>query len=274
MGLLAPASRVTVSRNYSDQPTTTWGTSLTGSATPHALPASPTEVIASTSYDSDWIVFQLHGTHVSTQQNDALCNVYIGAGGSETLLIDSLGAGLSGVIGGGYAPLFYFFPLRISRGSRISASLRARQISDVAGIMITLGINGDQEWHGIGVETLGEDTTESRGTGVTVGSGSEGSWTSIGTTGRRWRYLLLCHTGGTDASMQNGTIAWDISADNSTVYQNMQELQSTLSTAELATKPFPVGAWCDIPSGTSLYVRGQADSAGMETQHVILYGVY
>lgn len=273
MGLLVPAPRQVLYRNYSGQPATSWGTTLTSHATPHQLPATPTEVIAATTRDSDWIIIQLHGTGASTQQNDALCNVYVGAGGSEVLFIDSLGAGFSGVVGSGYAPVFYFFPLRIPRGTRISAALRARQVSDSARIMITIGTNGDQGWSGVGVETLGEDTAESRGTGFAAVA-SEGSWVSMGTTTRRYRYLLIGHTGPTDSSAQNATIAIDISSDNSTVYQDMQEWQAISSTAEHQLKPLPFGIWCDIPSGTTLYLRGQSDNAALETQHAILYGVY
>ena len=94
MALLVPYHRQqSQERNFSGRPTTTWGTVLTASATPHALPASPTEIIASTAYDACRVVVQIDGPWGSNTNTDALLNIYLGAASGEVLFIPNLLAG-------------------------------------------------------------------------------------------------------------------------------------------------------------------------------------
>lgn len=275
MALLVPAARSQSFRsNYSGRPTTSWGTTLTASSTPHALPASPTEVVTSTAVESEWVRFTFHGMAVAATITDALCNIYIGGAGTETLLIDSLQVGWSSTVALGSVPRVYWFPLRIPRATRISASLRSLIASDVAYVMVEYGVSNGNHWCGSGVETLGEVTGSSRGTSMTLGTASDGGWTSMGTTGRRYRYLTPAMMSNNDTSIVAGWTAVDVSGDNSTVLQGMENLVSIDNASELQANVRETGFWCDVPSGTTLYLRGQSHTTPSGVQYGTIYGVY
>jgi hypothetical protein len=273
MSLAIPSARGQVrQRTYSGRPSGTWGDTLTASATPHALPASPTQIIAATTYETEWIRIWIAETNATATNTDSLLNIYIGGAGSEVLFIDSLLAGWAGPVGGSRSPRSYWFPLRIPRGTRISGSLRALIASDTAEVGIELGVSNGEHWVGSGVETLGEDTAASEGTDITAGGAAEGTFTAIGTTGRRYRYIIPNAMGNTDTTLLDGATAWDIGV-GSAVYQNMQDFVTMDSSVELNFNTLDHGFWCDIPSGTALQLRGQ-HAATAELTTVALYGCY
>lgn len=274
MALLIPSSRGQAKTvNYSGRPTTTWGTGLTGSGTPHALPSSPTEIIASTTYETEWIRIVIYDMFTASTNTDALVNIYIGAASSEVLFIDSLMAGWTATVAAVEAKRVYWFPLRIPSGTRISASLRNLIASDSCRVKVDLGVSNGGHWVGSGVETLGADTAASEGTDVTPGGASEGTFTSIGTTTRRWRYLVPGVMGNNDTSLILGDTAWDIGV-SSALYQGMENYVVHDSSAESQSNESEMGWWCDIPSGTALQARGQSHTTPSGLQTVVLHGVY
>ena len=272
MALLVPAARnQRGDRNYSGTPTTTWGTTLTG-GTSHNLPASPTELVASTAFEAEWIRIEFHGMFVAATRPDALGNNYTGPRASETLFIDSLQAGWSNTVANAGVGQVYWFPVRIPSGTRISASLRSLIASDTCYIKIDYGVSNGAFWVGSGVETLGEVTASSRGTAVTPGNAAEGSWATIGTTGQRWRYLALGVQGNNDTTANAGLLAWDVGT-GSAIYQGMENLTTFMNSNEYVQRN-DADRWCDIPSGTSLQVRANAHAAVSGLTYATLHGVY
>jgi hypothetical protein len=251
------------------QYTSTTGVTCTASATPHALPASPTEIIsaANNTVEAEWIKVIVHGMNTSATNTDALLNIYIGGAGAETLFIDSLSVGWSPT---GYAvglPQSYWFPVRIPRGTRISASLRALIASDTCEVTIELGVSNGAHWVGSGVETLGETTASSRGTSVT-----EVTWTTIGTSGRRYRYIVVGVQGNNDTSLVDGWWAWHVGT-GSAILQHASMMRTRSDAAE-AHSNMTEGRWCDIASGTSLQVYADSSSAPSGVVYATLHGVY
>src|SRR3990167_10951507 len=123
MSLTFPASRAQArQRNFSGVPSDVWGTGITASATPHALTGTPTEIIAATTYGAEWIRITFSNTTTAATNTDGLVNLYIGGAGSEVLFMDSLLAGWSSsmLVGDGDVRTFWF-PVRIPRGTRLSA---------------------------------------------------------------------------------------------------------------------------------------------------------
>lgn len=274
MALLVPAARKqSGSQNYTSgaRPSNTMGTVLTASATPHTL-GSITQIIASTTYEAEWFRIYVNNSAVSATITDQLLNIYVGGAGSEVLFIDSLLCGWAAPVASGAATI-YWFPVRIPRGTRISGALRALIASDTVQVMIDYGVSNGEHWVGGGIETLGADTANSRGTAVTPGSTSDGSWATIGTSGRRYRYLMPGIAGNNDTSLVAETIAWDVGS-SSAVYQNMADFWTYDSTSENQGPWLPRGWWCDVPSGTSLQVRGQSSTTPSGLQYACLYGVY
>jgi len=278
VSLVIPASRAQArQRNFTGVPADTWGTTVTASATPHALTGTETEIIASTTYEAEWIRITVANTSGAATNTDCLLNVYFGAAGSEVLIIDSLLAGWSPGIGAGVSatalPRSYWFPLRVPRATRISCELRALIASETVEVLVELGVSNGAHWVGSGVETLGEDTAQSEGTDVTPGSAAEGTFTAIGTTGRRYRYIIPGIMGNNDTTMIANTVAWDIGV-GSAGYQGMDDFTTTDNATEYQANWIVMGFWCDIPSGTALQLRGAAMQAPSGLQTACLYGVY
>jgi len=273
MSLVVPAGRGQArQRNYSGIPSATWGTNITASATPHALTGTETEIIAATTYEAEWIRITCQETQVSATNTDSLLNLYIGAAGSEVLFIDSLLAGWSGGTANG-PPRSYWFPVRIPRGTRISGELRALIASDTIEVLVELGVSNGAHWVGSGVETLGEDTAASEGTDVTPGSAAESTFVDIGTTGRRYRYIVPGVMGNNDTTLLAGLTAWDVGVGG-VVYQGMEDWANADNSTETQAPWTEQGFWCDIPSGTALQLRAAHHSTPSGLQTAALYGVF
>jgi hypothetical protein len=211
-------------------------------------------------------------TVTSATITDGLLNIYFGAASSEVLIIDSLLIGWSAQVASFLVPVNYEFPIRIPRGTRISAAFRALIASDTCRVYIELMHLPNLPWAGAGVETLGEVTASSRGTQVTPGTASEGSWTTIATSGRRYGYIHPMARGNTDTTVTGRVMALDIGTGSAA----LPDLSDFMFTGD-GTERFQnvhSGRFCDIASGTALQARLQSDGSDAEATSVCLYGVY
>jgi hypothetical protein len=252
---------------------TTTGVTCTASATPHSLPASPTEIVsaANNTIEAEWIKVIVHNMSTAATLTDALLNIYIGGAGAETLFIDSLSVGWSPTAAAVGLPRSYWFPVRIPRGTRVSASLRSLIASDTVEVIIELGVSNGAHWVGSGVETLGEVTASSRGTAVTPALSAPG-WATMGTSGRRYRYVQVGVQGNNDTSLLDGWLSWTVGT-GSAMLQLLGGIITRTDAAEAHSK-MPRGMWCDIPSGTSLQLRSWASAAPSGLVYATLHGVY
>lgn len=274
MALLVPAARKqSGGQNYTagTRPSNTMGTGLTASASLHTL-GTRVELIAATAYEAEWCRIMFLNSFVSATLTDQLTNIYIGAAGVEVPLISNLLSGWSASVTVG-VPAQYWFPLRIPRGSRISADMQALITVDTVEILFEYGVSNGEHWVGSGVETLGAVTATSKGTAITPGGASEGSFASIGTSTRRYRYLNMGAMGNNDTTIVAETITWDVGAGGA-LLQGMQDNYTLDLAAESQSQWSPRGWPCDIPSGTALQLRGQASGTPSGAQTGCLYGVY
>lgn len=260
--------------DLNNQISTSVGANLTSGTTNHALPTSPTVLVNSTDFEAEWVRFIIHGIHQSATITDALLNIYIGGAGSEVLLIDSLTVGWTPTAAAAGLPISYWFPLRIPAGARISGSLRSIRpggTDETCRVIFEYGVSNGTHWVGSGVETLGETTASSRGTAVTPATSAPG-WATMGTSGRRYRYIAIGAQGNNDTTLLDGWLAWNIGTSSATI-QNLRHLHSATSATEWHGYR-DMGLWCDIPSGTSLEVRAWASAAPSGLIYATLHGVY
>jgi len=277
MGLFVPHSRALkgeTNLSSASRPTTTWGTTVTASGTPHALTGTPTQIIAATAREYDWIQITVHGTATAATVTDGLLNLYLGASGG-TLWIDSLMVGWAGGPTAGLPPRSYLFPIRVPRGVRISAEYRALIASDQVFVILELGSFNGGQWVGSGVETLGENTAASRGTSIATGGTSEGAWTSIGTTGRRYRYVMPSIMSNNDTTIVAEWDRVDIGV-GSALYQGLENfiLVNNATTESNWESETTHPRECDIPSGTALQMRARSHTTPSGVQYACIYGVY
>lgn len=275
MGLLIPEYRAaplasTYQANFSGRPTTTWGTTLTASATLHTV-GTTVQLVASAPYDADGIRITFHGMHTSAAVTEGLVNIFTGASNEKTLIANLMsGWSATNVTAG---PRRYFFPLRIPKGTRIAANFQAVIASDDVYCMIELLSSNGNNWAGCAVETLGAVTATTKGTTVVPGTTSEGTLTSIGTSGQRYKYIYAAQSGNADTTATAGVLSYDIGT-SSAVIPGLENFVQTTSATEWVNPWDEVGRYCDIASGTALYLRAQSHTTDTENKTFCIYGVY
>lgn len=278
MPLMLPKQRaITRESNLSGRPAGPWGTTVTSDGVAHTLPTAYTELIAATTYDSDWVNIAFTNNNASNTDTDSLVTVYIGAGTAEQVLIPTLLAGWTANSAASFHFKRYSFPLHVPAGSRISARHQSVRTSTSVNMWIELlgGCSGDH-WTGTRVECVGADTGTSGGTAVTAGGASEGTLTSIGTNTYEWGYVQPMIGGNTtDTSMNNGLVGCDLASSSSTanLISGLDDFLFDTTASETAAPVGSSGRFCTIPASTTLYLRSQT-SATAEGQDWCIYGVF
>src|SRR5262245_42809694 len=104
--------------NLAANPTSNIGTTLTSPATPHTKPATFTDLIATTTYDSYGFWLAACGTNASAAVTGVLLDIAIGGSGSEVIIAPDIQCGWRDNPSGN--ALATYFPLFIPKGSRLS----------------------------------------------------------------------------------------------------------------------------------------------------------
>jgi hypothetical protein len=261
--------------NWSGRPSATMGTLVTAGGTAHTLGSSFTQLIASTSFDTEWVEIICHGVQTAATDSRALLNIYVGAAGQEQILIPNLLANGGTIAATACIPKVYRFPLRIPMGSRISAKSQALIVSDAVYVIINLhGGSQLDGWVGSGVEAIGVSAAASAGTGITPGTTSDGTFTSLGTTVNELRYIYVQHGGpnAADTTQNAGATSIELGA-GSTLIPGLDLFLANLETNESSSMMNAMGRWRVIPAGTALQARLRF-SGTAEVQYVAVYGCY
>lgn len=264
--------------NWSGRVTSTIGTLVTAHATPNTL-GSKTELIASTNFTTCWVEVIIHSTISGDTDTDSLINIYVGGSGSEQLLIPNLLAGWSAhllPITSTAMPKTYRFPLRIPKGSRISADMQAIIGGDTARVIINLlGGPTQSHWVGQAVECIGADIVNSRGATVTPGTTSNGDLVSIGSPTLDWGFVLP-HIGGVSTvNIKSGIETVDVGISTGVIagLENFMFAVGYSGDEGCGTIFNTMGRFHRIPAGTGLYLRARF-SGDAEDKDYCIYGVY
>jgi hypothetical protein len=260
--------------NWSGRPSATMGTLVAAGGTAHTLGSSFVQLIAATNFDTEWVEVIIHGVQTSAVDARALVNIYAGGAGSEQILIPNLLASGATFASNAF-PKVYRFPLRIPKGTRLSAKSQALIVSDNVYVIINL-YGGSQldSWVGAGVEALGISTAASRGTLITPGTTADGAWVSLGTTVNELRYIYVQHGGGNDAdtTLNAGAVSIELGA-GSVLLPGLDLFLALTEGNETSGIIGTPGRWRVIPAGTAVQARLRF-SGTAEIQHVAVYGCY
>jgi hypothetical protein len=222
------------------------------------------------------VVLQSNGTAVI---RDTLVDIGIdpSAGTSYSVLIPYLALShASGYTGGGVT---YDFPLHIPAGSSIAARASVNNAT-VGTLYVWMRLWGrptrpDATAKGTFIEAIGIVTGSSRGTTVTPGTTSEGSWTSLGSTVNNLWYWQMGQ-GMADASVSSSLVAGDLSVGDGSNKRVVIE-EHMLATANNdycwnvnLLKPPPVAV---VKAGTTVYARLQHAGTADTGHWVAAYGV-
>jgi hypothetical protein len=276
--LLLPRQKgLTREANFSGRPATTWGTVLTSHTVANQFPTTFTQLIASTTYDADWVHVGFHNNFTATTISDSLVTIYIGAGGAEQVLIPNLLAGwVQDALAAGTSTVRDFiFPLYVPAGSRLSARHQSSRVSTGVTCMIELlGGGRSDHWTGEIVEAVGAVTASSRGTQITPGTTAEGTLTSIGTNVNEWGYVLPMNANTSTTTMVLATVSCDLAGGSATsaLLAGLDDFLFSHSTNEFSGFLSRMGRFCTIPASTTLHARLQTSNTA-DVSDLIIYGV-
>ena len=212
------------------------------------------------------IIFNTNYT--AGQIKDTLANIGIDpAGGtSYTTLIPNLLCGSNYYYGmesnGRLTGTQYSFPVFIPSGSSIAcqASVNNATVGTVRCSIKIYGMPSNPQAlkFGTAVESIGITSASSRGTAVTPGTTSDGTWTSLGTLTSRCCYAQIGFYLGNN-NTNNRTLFADLSYGDST--NNVIIMRDVLVTTNFDEHCTLVNypAWCSVPAGATIYGRLQCN---------------
>jgi hypothetical protein len=254
--------------------TTSFGTSLTPSIVSLAA-ATWTQLIAPVAKDSCKVLININNNNLSAASINTVVDIGIDpAGGtSYTTIIPALLCGgastYTGVTGCGVS---YLFPIAIPAG----ASVAARGYSTVVTAFSLYAYLYSEPISAmdipIGSYVKDFAITGNVGVAITVGTTSEGAWTSLGTTDTTyWGIEYGVQIDATDISWNVSGLHVDIAVGDATTKDIIiSNSPVTYDSSERLMKPLRGLVTYPIPSGTNIYARLQS-SGGADTTSLAVY---
>lgn len=255
-----------------------YGTSVAAHATTaHTKNATYTELIASTAYQAFGIFVGVHATSTAGTRESFLVDIAIGASTAETVIIPNLLAGNQAASNTtSHMGSYYFFPIVIPAGVRISATCQSDTAADTAYVAVYLlqhQIPG--KWYGSRVTAYGANTATSTGVSMSPGNSSYAADVNVtASTTNPIKYLQL----GTDlytnsaGTTLRGLIR--ITAGSTILAQDLPYSESTtLETTMFTPANFMLSQMTfNIPAGTALKISAMRPGTAA-TRGWALYGV-
>ena len=253
-----------------------FATRVTASGSTHTK-GSWSSMIDPVPSDCYWLNLMIGGVSQGNTRTEALVDIAIGptGGGSEQVILPNLLAGWSGANPLRNGERVVSVPMYIPAGLRVSGRCQSAIASDTVdlGLALSCGFSGPPWAAFTCADAYGVDTATSMGTAVTAGnSGTEGSWTNIGSTTSRDYYglYILVQSETTGTTMTSLAYHFEIGYSSTTLAEFLFMTDSN----EWTNGPFPAFPYLGfIPSGTQLQVRGECSSSA-EVLDVALYGLY
>lgn len=251
------------------------GVTVTGSGTAHTK-GSYSQLIASTLKPAYGLIVKMTGVSSSGDDTAMLLDIAIGAASSEIIIAPDLNAygadGTSSAYGGKY----FYVPIFIPAGSRLSARCASVVTSATVGVDVWPLFGGALYTHAGPINAYGVVSGSSRGTDITPGSDAWGSWTQIvASTLRDHRLFFFGYGAAGDTSITSSSLPMGIQLAVGAAASEVligEALFMSFRTNEVAGAPYPNLIHTPIPSGTRLAVR-MFGSSGTEARDVIVYGV-
>lgn len=227
-------------------------------------------------YDCYGILLCFNNYASSNAIRNALARIVI-TNGSNTpnttdgIIIDNLIMGSASIYGQGASGIWYYFPIFIKADSSVAVSMRgtatvAAGTVGVAAWLFGAPRNPTAVRVGRYVDTFGVDTTNFRGTTITLGTTNEGNFTQLGAATTRPYWWAQHGFSYADNSMTASVVTTDIAAGTSTtVNKLLNKERRWVVTGVEAISSFPTFnlgmSGIDVPVGSNIYGRGQTNIA-------------
>lgn len=239
---------------------------------------SYTQLFSALANDAYGILIQFNNNSRSSAGRNSLVDVGIDAAGgsSYSVLIPDLIN--SGAVDAGKGGIYYYFPLFIKAGATLGVrgSVNDATVQTINVLATVFGQPKNPEMCKTGsfVTAYGVTAASSSGTGVTSGTTSEGSWTSLGTSSADhwwWQQGLGCDNNAMSAIMYACDLGLGDATNKDVVI--LDQIWGS-DTSERMVNFLPFGG-CErfAPSGTKVYGRIQCSGTPNTPLSMIAYGM-
>ena len=257
--------------NYGANPGATPGTSVTPGIS--NAEGSWTQIASSANIANDVYGFALrisdNSVATPTTGKNFLCDIGVDpAGGtSYTAVISNIVCGSAGPITAAGGHQFYF-PLFIKAGSSVAARIQGSHgtatASRVAARFFGRPTRPEAVPIGSFSETIGT-ITNSNGVSFTPGNAADGSWVSLGTTTNPcwwWQLAYQIDNGTITAEYTYIELAWGDGSNKNVILRLMHQGTTSEQTGAIMNENLNAfQAYCPVPAGGNLYIRGRCNNA-------------
>lgn len=270
MPLWTPGNRYVYSiDNYGANPSATPGVSVIpgasdaeGSWTASGLGVLVTEL--------NWLFLRVSDGSTATAAKRHVLDIGVDpAGGtSYAALISNIVCGSAAPIGNQGAPGHEFvFPVRIPSGATVGVRIQG---SNATALTVRVGLKARgrpaMPWlipSGMYAETIG--VSGSSGTSVTPGNAADGAWASLGTTTRDlwwWQLAYQIDNGTITAEYTYLELAYGDASNKNSILRRMHGGNTSEGIGTpLNENLLSCCAYCPVPAGSTMYVRGRCNNA-------------
>ena len=255
---------------------TTAGVVITASGSTNTK-GSYTEILsaANNTIASDSIVVYVDGSEADAVAR-FLIDISVGGAGSEVVLINNLhNISNAGVVD--ITQLAYQFPVSIPAGVRISARCQSDIASETVRVWAVRSSGSLANDSGLSaVESIGEETADTTGTIVAIGSANTfGSWVEMTSSTSSSIKGIIVEAMKSGVSWGNQRVAYQVgvggSGNEEIIYSGHQIITSASEFSHGAASPF---VSLNVPSGSRVAIRAQSNSANSDgSLDYIIYGV-
>lgn len=232
--------------------------------------------------DAFGIFVFIHGIGVATLAKDALVTIGVDpAGGTSfTDLIPDLIASSAGAIDtvSAGAGIMYWFPLKIKAGSTIGAKASVNNATvgtaQVAVILQCRPSHPHLVRAGTFVRAFGITAATSKGTAITTGTTSDGTYVQMGSALAEPLWFFQAALARNDNAMGYAQVAIDLAIGSSTSVnrQIIFDQMVWTTTSEMINAQYN-GVFANGAVGDLLFVRGQTSGTGTTNWSAAAYGV-
>ena len=267
--------------NWDANPSGTPGSLVTAGASPNTESATPLVLATGAQLTTDIYATELHVLAANgTGDRQILMDFgWDPAGGtSYTWVVNNIVVGNAGLAtnGGGFK---FVLPLYIPSGSQVAVRIQSSQASiavDVCAVFHGQPSNPEAVPVGSFSETIGT-ITNSNGPSFTPGNAADGAYADLGVTAKDMWWWQLAY------SIANGTItaeqtyielAWG-DASNKSLIHRLMHVGTTAETCTtvLNSNTNMWAAYCPVPAGHNLYVRGRCVNAPDTGYNAVAIGI-
>lgn len=227
------------------------------------------QLSASTAADTCWMLVQLEFDSNQGGSQGA-CKIAVGAGGSEKdiavdLLHQTNFKGSSS----------YLFPICIPAGTRVSAAGAAGGGASHLTVKLTLFDGAFTNTEGAsGVDSIGYDAVNVKGTPLTPNATADtkGSYAQLTASTTRDYIGFMLYVDQQNGGGANAIYVFDVAVGGAGAEKDI--LPNCIATVSAPNQAFTGPFWINIPAGTRIAARAQAEVASGAIMGLTLYGIY